>query len=74
VANIEGNDCSDCIYWKPLGQTASLATGECCVNPPTRAGEHDRHGVWPVTYEFEWCGKLKTKREWAFGEGDDDVA
>ena len=51
--------CGTCMFFDDHhlngGQT-SAADGLCRFNPPISQPEPDKHGLWPVVTERDWCG------------------
>jgi hypothetical protein len=61
--------CEKCLYWQPLRNGFPSAEnnvrgrkgdniGECRYNAP---GVGNLDVLWPVTYEFDWCGQFKAQ-------------
>lgn len=69
-----GEKCATCSYWKEgyrsVGGTwhgfeeseSGLARGKCLIDSPSGIVMHENWtGVWPSTFEEDWCGWWQNK-------------
>lgn len=50
-------DCSGCYFWKKVGSQEQIDIGQCRINEPfPDPGSETNQGLWPLTFETDWCG------------------
>ena len=66
------NKCSFCRSWNKTKSITRnrqyIYVGECRKHTPIVEKEFNYYGIWPITYEDDWCGEFeieirKTKDE-----------